>query len=78
MNLVTDNPLHRLTRGQRQVLRALHDSGWSYTDAAARLRMPESSVRNAVSRAIVRAKVKDRSALAYWLGREDEALAVDI
>lgn len=71
MNLMTDNPLHRLTRHQRRVLRVMHESGWSYADAAARLEMPESSVRNAVSRAIIRAGVKDRSALAYWLGRED-------
>lgn len=75
MNLMTDSPLHQLTRHQRQILRTLHECGWSYTDAAEKMGMPESSVRNAVSRAIIRAKVKDRSALAYWLGREDALTA---
>lgn len=75
MNLMTESPIHRLTHGQRRILRVLHECGWSYTDAATRLQMPESSVRNAVSRAVLRAGVKDRSVLAYWLGRED-ALAL--
>lgn len=72
MILMSDSPLHQLTRGQRRVLRALHDSGWRYAIAAQRLEMPEASVRTAVSRAIERAGVEDRAALAYWLGREDE------
>lgn len=68
---MTDSPLHRLTRWQRRILRVMHECGWSYADAARQLQMPESSVRNAVSRAVVRAGVPDRSVLAYWLGRED-------
>lgn len=68
---MTDSPLHRLTRGQRRVLRVLHECGWRYTIAAERLEMPEASVRTTVSRAIERAGVEDRAALAYWLGHED-------
>lgn len=68
---MTESPLHRLTRWQRHVLRALHECRWSYAKAAIRLEMPESSVRNLVSRALVRARVEDRSELAYWMGRED-------
>lgn len=67
-----DSPLHQLTRGQLRILRALHDAGWRYAIAAERLGMPEGSVRTSVSRAIARAGVEDRAALAYWLGREDE------
>jgi len=69
---MTENPLHRLTRGQRRMLRVLHECGWRYALAAERLEMPEASVRTSMSRAMERAGVEDGRALAYWLGREDE------
>lgn len=67
------NPLERLTRGQLRTLRALHESGWLYKAAAAHLGVPEATLRTTVHRAVERAGVEDRSVLAYWLGRYDEA-----
>ena len=68
---MTESPLHRLTIGQRHVLRVLYQCRWNYADAGARLKVPEATVRSTVSRAIARAKVDARDDLAYWLGQED-------
>lgn len=70
---MTDNPLHRLTRRQREVLRVLQRNRWSYQATAVELQMPVESVRTTVSRAVIRAKVSDSRELAYLLGREDAA-----
>ena len=72
MILMAANPLHQLTIGQRHALRVLRDCGWNYKEAAERLTVPEATVRSIVHRAVARARVPDRSELAYWLGREDE------
>lgn len=72
MNVMTENPWHKLTIGQRHVLRTLLQARWNYKTAAERLQVPEATVRTTVHRAIARAKVEDRSDLAYWMGREDE------
>lgn len=69
---MTPNPLHQLTIGQRHTLRVLSGCGWNYSEASARLGVPEATVRSTVSRAIRRARVGARDDLAYWLGREDE------
>lgn len=71
LQLMTDNPLHRLTIGQRHALRVLFQSRWNYADAAHRLKVSETTVRAIVHRAIDRAGVDARDDLAYWLGQED-------
>lgn len=71
MNLMTDSPLHNLTRGQRRILRVLQQCEWRYEAAAVRLQMPVESIRTAVSRAMERAGIEDSRQLAYLLGLED-------
>jgi len=70
---MTDSPLHRLTPGQRRVLRVLQKCEWRYEEAAERLQVSVESVRTAVSRSMDRTGIKDSRHLAYLLGREDAA-----
>jgi Sigma-70, region 4 len=65
-----------LTPSQLQTLRVLHQSGWLYKEAAFRLGVPESTVRTTVHRALVRARARDRSELAYALGAFDEQVSL--
>ena len=64
--------LARLTPGQLRALRILHLSGWLYKEAAARLGVPEATVRTTIHRAVLRAGVSDRAELAYALGAADQ------
>lgn len=64
--------LARLTPGQLRTLRVLHQSGWLYKEAAARLGVPNATVRTTVHRAVLRAGVSDRAQLAYSMGVSDQ------
>jgi hypothetical protein len=69
---VREDLLERLTPGQAHALRILHQSGWLYKEAAARLGVPEASVRTTIHRAVLRAGASDRAQLAYALGAADQ------
>lgn len=72
---MTENPLHRLTTGQRQTLRVVFECGWNYAEAAYRLQRSEESVRKVIARAVRRARVPSSHHLTYWLRAEDDAVA---
>lgn len=64
--------LARLTPSQLVALRILHQSGWLYKEAAARLGVPEATVRTTIHRAVLRAGASHRAELAYALGAADQ------
>lgn len=71
IQVMTDNPLHRLTPAQRRMLRVIHECGWNYKLAARRLEVAVPSIRTAVHRAMRDAGVEDRAILGYLLCAED-------
>jgi DNA-binding NarL/FixJ family response regulator len=68
---VTDNPLSEATLLQRETLMVLRASGWLYKEAAARLGVPEATVRTRIHQLLRRTRLPDRAEAAYWLGRLD-------
>lgn len=65
------SPLSALTDQQRRTLNILRECGWLYKKAAARLKVPEATVRSRVHMMLRRADLPDRAELAYWMALED-------
>ena len=65
------NPLARASEQQLETLRELRRAGWLYKRAAARLGVPEATVRTRIFRLLAATGLPDRAEAAYQLALLD-------